>query len=42
MCWACGVTSHSALLNARLSTAITHAPGAMLITDLPADRPPSR
>ena len=42
MFWACGVTSHSALLNARLSTAITHAPGAMLITDLPADRPPSR
>jgi uncharacterized protein YcsI (UPF0317 family) len=40
MFWACGVTSHSALLNARLSMAITHAPGAMLITDLPADRPP--
>ena len=40
MFWACGVTSHSALLNAQLSLAITHAPGAMLITDLPADRPP--
>ena len=40
MFWACGVTSHSALLNARLSTAITHAPGAMLITDLPAGQPP--
>lgn len=40
MFWACGVTSHSALLRARLSMAITHAPGAMLITDLPADQPP--
>ena len=40
MFWACGVTSHSALLRARLSMAITHAPGAMLITDLPADHPP--
>ncbi len=40
MFWACGVTSHLALLNARLPLAITHAPGAMLITDLPADKPP--
>jgi len=40
MFWACGVTSHSALLNARLPMAITHAPGAMLITDLPADQAP--
>lgn len=41
MFWACGVTSHMALLNARLPIAITHAPGSMLITDLPADRPPT-
>ncbi|MDA0369571.1 MAG: putative hydro-lyase [Proteobacteria bacterium] len=40
MFWACGVTSHLALLNARLPLAITHAPGAMLITDLAADKPP--
>lgn len=41
MFWACGVTSHTALLNARLPIAITHAPGSMLITDLPADKPPT-
>ncbi|MCF3945847.1 putative hydro-lyase [Acidiphilium sp. AL] len=33
--WACGVTSQSALEQARLPFAITHAPGCMLITDLP-------
>lgn len=38
--WACGVTSHLALLNARLPLAITHHPGSMLITDLPADAAP--
>jgi uncharacterized protein YcsI (UPF0317 family) len=32
--WACGVTPQSALVQARLPFAITHAPGAMLITDL--------
>jgi uncharacterized protein YcsI (UPF0317 family) len=32
--WACGVTPQSALLHARPPFAITHAPGAMLITDL--------
>ena len=32
--WACGVTPQAALLQARLPLAITHAPGAMLITDL--------
>lgn len=32
--WACGVTPQAALLQARPPLAITHAPGAMLITDL--------
>jgi uncharacterized protein YcsI (UPF0317 family) len=32
--WACGVTPQAALLQARLPLCITHAPGAMLITDL--------
>jgi uncharacterized protein YcsI (UPF0317 family) len=32
--WACGVTPESALRQARLTFAITHSPGAMLITDL--------
>jgi len=32
--WACGVTPQAALQQARLPLAITHAPGAMLITDL--------
>jgi uncharacterized protein YcsI (UPF0317 family) len=32
--WACGVTPQAALLQARLPLAITHAPGAMLVTDL--------
>jgi uncharacterized protein YcsI (UPF0317 family) len=32
--WACGVTPQAALVNARLPLAITHAPGAMLVTDL--------
>ncbi|HEX7388457.1 MAG TPA: DUF1445 domain-containing protein, partial [Acidiphilium sp.] len=33
--WACGVTSQVALEQARLPFAITHAPGCMLVTDLP-------
>ena len=33
--WACGVTPQLALRAARLPLAVTHAPGAMLITDLP-------
>jgi len=33
--WACGVTPQAALLQARPEICITHAPGAMLITDLP-------
>jgi len=32
--WACGVTPQAALLQARPEICITHAPGAMLITDL--------
>lgn len=32
--WACGVTPQAALLSARPEICITHAPGAMLITDL--------
>lgn len=32
--WACGVTPQAALLKARPEICITHAPGAMLITDL--------
>src|SRR2546426_8190545 len=32
--WACGVTPEGALANARLPLAITHKPGAMVVTDL--------
>lgn len=32
--WACGVTPQAALVQAKVPLAITHAPGAMLITDL--------
>ncbi len=32
--WACGVTPQAALQQARPELCITHAPGAMLITDL--------
>ncbi len=32
--WACGVTPQAALLQARLPLVITHAPGAMLVSDL--------
>jgi uncharacterized protein YcsI (UPF0317 family) len=32
--WACGVTPQAAIAQARLPFAITHAPGAMLVTDL--------
>ena len=32
--WACGVTPQAAILQARPEFCITHAPGAMLITDL--------
>jgi uncharacterized protein YcsI (UPF0317 family) len=32
--WACGVTPQAAVMQARPELCITHAPGAMLITDL--------
>ncbi len=32
--WACGVTPQAALTQAKVPLAITHAPGAMLVTDL--------
>lgn len=35
MFWACGVTSSLAAVSARLPICITHAPGAMFVTDLP-------
>ena len=37
MFWACGVTPQLAIANARPELAITHEPGHMFITDLPAD-----
>src|SRR5690625_3086442 len=33
--WACGVTPHVAIMSSGVPFAITHAPGHMLITDLP-------
>ncbi|HJO75584.1 MAG TPA: putative hydro-lyase [Rhodospirillales bacterium] len=33
--WACGVTPQAAVRNAKPSICITHAPGSMLITDIP-------
>ncbi|MYH42894.1 MAG: putative hydro-lyase [Acidimicrobiaceae bacterium] len=41
MFWACGVTPQLAIANAAPEVAITHEPGHMFITDLPAD-PESR
>jgi uncharacterized protein YcsI (UPF0317 family) len=37
--WACGVTPQAALLEARLPFALTHAPGHMLVTDIPCSGP---
>lgn len=37
--WACGVTSSQAVVAARLPLCITHAPGAMFVTDLPETAP---
>lgn len=37
--WACGVTPQAALREARLPFALTHAPGHMLVTDLPCSGP---
>ncbi|WP_309083808.1 D-glutamate cyclase family protein [Chelativorans sp.] len=39
--WACGVTPQYALQRAKLPLAITHAPGHMLVTDLPLGSSPS-
>lgn len=36
--WACGVTPQAAIAAARPALAITHAPGHMLVTDIPAGR----
>jgi uncharacterized protein YcsI (UPF0317 family) len=36
--WACGVTPQAAVVDARLPFAIAHAPGRMLITDVPESR----
>ena len=36
--WACGVTPQAAIAAAKLPFAITHAPGAMLVTDLLSSR----
>ena len=33
--WACGVTPQAAMAAARIPFAITHAPGCMLVTDIP-------
>ena len=41
MFWACGVTPQLAIVNARPEIAITHEPGHMFITDLPAEANPS-
>lgn len=38
--WACGVTPQRALERTKLSLAISHAPGHMLVTDLPLGPPP--
>jgi uncharacterized protein YcsI (UPF0317 family) len=37
--WACGVTPQLAIRTARPAIAITHEPGHMLVTDLPAETP---
>jgi uncharacterized protein YcsI (UPF0317 family) len=36
--WACGVTPQAAIAAARIPFAITHAPGCMLVTDIPNAR----
>ena len=41
MFWACGVTPQLAIANAAPEIAITHEPGHMFITDLPADSLPA-
>lgn len=36
--WACGVTPQAVIVSARIPFAITHAPGCMLVTDIPNAR----
>jgi len=36
--WACGVTPQAVISAAKVSFAITHAPGCMLVTDIPNER----
>jgi uncharacterized protein YcsI (UPF0317 family) len=36
--WACGVTPQAVIVSARIPFAITHAPGCMLVTDIPNTR----
>ena len=38
--WACGVTPQQAIAAARPPLCITHEPGCMVVTELPAERPP--
>lgn len=38
--WACGVTPQAAIARARPDFCITHAPGCMLVTDVPSAEPP--
>lgn len=38
--WACGVTPQTAIERAKPSMCITHAPGCMLVTDVPSASPP--
>lgn len=40
--WACGVTPQAAIMAARPALAITHAPGHMLVTDIPAGHAEAR
>ncbi|MCT4333952.1 putative hydro-lyase [Paracoccus sp. YLB-12] len=40
--WACGVTPQAAIVSGRPALAITHAPGHMLVTDIPASRAEAR
>jgi uncharacterized protein YcsI (UPF0317 family) len=36
--WACGVTPQAVAVAARIPLLITHAPGHMFVTDIPAER----
>ncbi|WP_350152678.1 putative hydro-lyase [Roseitalea porphyridii] len=38
--WACGVTPQAAIARAKPKLCITHAPGCMLVTDVPSSEPP--